>query len=146
MPDRQTPHLRSATPQRPEREILRAVLDFLALQPGVIAWRMNTGMAMLPGRGGQLQPVRFGVKGLPDVLGSVAWCWRSFVPARVDRRCDHGLGCTGVHGPRPFAFEVKRRGGQRSPAQLAMAATLETAGWLVAVVTSVDEVRAVLGR
>lgn len=52
----------------PEGALVGAVLTYLRLR-GVFAWRNNTGGAMLPGRGGQLRPVKFGLTGLPDVLG-----------------------------------------------------------------------------
>ena len=48
--------------------LVAAVVTYLRIR-GVFAWRNNTGGAMLPGRGGKLRPVKFGLKGLPDVLG-----------------------------------------------------------------------------
>src|SRR3990172_2554155 len=34
-----------------------------------IVWRNNSGVAMLPGRGGKRRPVRFGVPGQADISG-----------------------------------------------------------------------------
>lgn len=45
-----------------------AILKYLQAL-GVVAWRMNSGVAWLPGRGGRKQPVRFGIVGLSDILG-----------------------------------------------------------------------------
>ena len=56
----------------PEGTVVREVLAFLKHHPKV-AWfhRMNTGVAMLPGRGGVPQPVRFGFAGCSDILGQM---------------------------------------------------------------------------
>ena len=54
---------------RPEGDLVRACLAYLEAA-GVFAWRNNSGMAMLPGRGGKPQPVRFGgMPGASDILG-----------------------------------------------------------------------------
>jgi len=129
------PHLRQAAGRQREAPVLRAVLDFLAMLPGVVSFRQNTG-ALPVGK----RFVRFGVKGMPDVLGSVPWCYSLSVPAF---RCPSKHG---FHGSRAMALEIKRPGGERSPAQLAMAATLEAAGWLYACVESLEQVQEALGR
>jgi len=135
-PSDSAPHLRDAAVRQREAHVLRAVRDYLTLLPGVVVIRQNTGMLPIEGRF-----VRFGIEGFPDLFGSVPWCYRLKTPQiRPD-----GAPC-GACGPRPFAFEIKRPGGKRSPAQLAMAATLEAAGWLYACVESVEQVQAVLGR
>jgi hypothetical protein len=55
-----------------ERDVLSAVMQILGAHPKV-AWvrRVNSGMAMLPGRGGRPQPVRFGFPGCSDVMGQL---------------------------------------------------------------------------
>ena len=60
-----------------EADIQRQILDYLAARH---IWhrRMNSGAAMLPGKGGKLRPVRFGAAGMPDILvrganGTVVW-------------------------------------------------------------------------
>lgn len=67
-----TPRLSAAEYRKsvrvPESAVLKACLRYLNAQ-GIEAFRMNTGMAMLPGKGGKPQPVRFGKKGLPDICG-----------------------------------------------------------------------------
>lgn len=55
-------------PRTPEAAVLRACLRYLSVA-GIEAWRNNSGLAMLPGRGGKPQPVRFGKKGAPDICG-----------------------------------------------------------------------------
>jgi hypothetical protein len=130
---------------RRETELVRAILDYLKFCPGVIAWRQNTGMAMMKGRGGKPQPVRFGVKGLPDIIGSVPWCWECYRPLGA---CDNP-GDQSKHyprGPRPFGFEAKRSGQPLAPEQIRMADTLADAGWLYRRVESIDDVRRALGR
>ena len=42
---------------------------FSRMPSGLLLWRMNTGQAMLPGRGGQAMPVVFGVPGTSDYIG-----------------------------------------------------------------------------
>ena len=54
------------TVSRPEREIQRAILDYLAAQH-ILAWRANTG-AFRGTYKGQERFVRFGLKGQPDIF------------------------------------------------------------------------------
>lgn len=60
-----------------ESDIQRSILDYLKLRR---VWhrRLNSGAAMLPGKGGKPRPVFFGAKGMPDILarttaGSIVW-------------------------------------------------------------------------
>jgi hypothetical protein len=62
------PLRRAKAPVVPEAAVLRACLSYLAVR-GIEAWRTNSGLAMLPGRGGRPQPVRFGKRGVADILG-----------------------------------------------------------------------------
>jgi hypothetical protein len=66
----------------PESAVLRACLSYLSIK-GIEHWRTNTGMAMLPGRGGKLQPVRFGKKGVPDICGYLPDGRAMFVEAKA---------------------------------------------------------------
>lgn len=121
-------------PGRPEGEIVRAILDYLALVPGVTAWRNNTGMAMLPGRGGRPQPVRFGKPGLPDIIGWVRW-------PQVITDCSHPL--TSNFKPmiaRFLAIEVKRPGGRPTPEQAAFLELVRKSGGVAIVATAVQDV------
>lgn len=55
-------------PQPAEREVQRAIIDLFAAR-GYLYERRNVGMAMLPGKDGKPQPVRFGSRGAADI-----WC------------------------------------------------------------------------
>lgn len=56
--------------RRTETHLVSACLDTLR-KLGIFAWRNNSGAAMLPGRGGAMMPVRFGLKGSSDILGII---------------------------------------------------------------------------
>ena len=62
--------LSEGAPKLLERDIQRQIIDWLGWQ-GIFAFRTNTGAAMLPGRAGKPQLVRFGFKGVSDILGIV---------------------------------------------------------------------------
>lgn len=133
--------LRDAAPKRREGPAQAAILRYLKRLPGVIVWRMNSRVVMLPGKGGKLRPVRFGgVKGMADILGSVPWCY-----ATGTLRPMGNANCR-VCGPRSFAFEVKSEGKPLSGDQEAFGAAVTAAGWLHARVESVHDVMEALGR
>ena len=102
------------TRPRPEREIQRVILDWLRLK-GIPAWRNNVGAVTAGARF-----IRFGVKGAPDILG-----------------------CLPPHG-RLLCLEVKRPGHAPTPEQYDFLRRIERAGGLAAVVTSLEDVMAVL--
>lgn len=52
----------------PETQVVASCLRLLRLR-GAFAWRNNTGVARLIGRGGKPRPVRFGAVGSPDIIG-----------------------------------------------------------------------------
>lgn len=58
---------KDAAKPRKESEVKKAVQDWLKAH-GYTFYRMNTGMSMMPGRGGKLMPVRFGTPGMADLL------------------------------------------------------------------------------
>jgi len=101
------------SPKVSESAILKSCLHYLNLR-GIEAFRMNTGMAMLPGRGGKLQPVRFGKKGLPDICGY-------------------------LDGGRALFVEVKSATGKLRPEQRAFLERAERCGCKVVVARSVDD-------
>lgn len=51
-----------------ERDIQRVILDYLQARR-IFAFRTNTGGALLAGHGGRGQFVRFGYKGVSDIIG-----------------------------------------------------------------------------
>lgn len=101
-----------------EAEVLRQCLAYLALR-GIRAWRNNTGAALLPGRGGKPQMVRFGQRGSPDILGILS-------------------------GGRLLACEVKRPGKQPREDQAAWLKAASEAGALAGCVHSVEELQQLL--
>lgn len=57
-----------------EADIQSAILELLA-RHSKVAWagRINSGAAMLPGKGGKLRPVRFNsIEGISDIIGQMA--------------------------------------------------------------------------
>jgi hypothetical protein len=107
-----------------ERDIQRAVLDYLAARR-IFAFRTNTGAAMLPGRGGKPQLVRFGYKGVADVIG----CYQT--PAAYKGRF--------------FAIEVKGPKGKQSDEQADFQREVEKAGGIYILARSVEDVAKILG-
>ncbi len=60
---------RGALPKpRTEAEIQREILKFLGCVAGRFT-RMNSRVVMMPGRGGKERPIRFGEKGMADIIG-----------------------------------------------------------------------------
>lgn len=115
---------------RKEKEIQAAILAYLALVPGVVAWRNNTG-AMFGAHKGKRWAVRFGHPGLSDILG---WKQEKFINL-------HAHGFTA----RFLALEVKRPQKHASPAQQAFLDAVRAAGGIAGVVRSVDDARRLLG-
>ena len=115
---------------RRESEIQREILTYLSLVPGVVAWRNNTG-AMFGEHKGKRWAVRFGRKGLPDILGF----------RRTVLGCDYN-GCVEEASARFLAIEVKRDPKQKpTPEQAAFLDSVRKAGGIALVASSVDDVR-----
>lgn len=95
-----------------EQELTRAILDRLALMPGVWCWRNNTGVA----KGAYGGRIRFGKVGSGDISGI-------------------------LRGGRHFELEVKLPGGKwkTTEEQEAHGARVLEMGGLWAVVRSIDE-------
>lgn len=121
---------KTASPVPYERDVLRAVLAALKAHPRV-AWavRLNSGMAMLPGKGGKPQPVRFGFSGCPDIIGQVT--------ASVYADIARGLF---------LAVEVKRPGKKPTLEQAAFLLRVREAGGVGFVATGVEDVWKHLGK
>lgn len=130
--------------KRPEGEIVTAILGYLKTRRDVVAWRVNSGMAMMPGRGGKPMPVRFGgMKGMSDVIG-----WRKYDD--VDggaSACVPPLyhGCEASHIARFLAIEVKRPGQKPTPEQQAFLDLVKAHGGIAFVARSIDDVMKELG-
>jgi hypothetical protein len=117
-----------------ETATVKAILDYLHLR-GYLAWRQNSRVVMLPGKGGKDRPVRMGgVKGMADIIGCVPW-----------------YGC---HGPQPgqygaeprigrlLAIECKSETGRPTPEQTAFLAAVVRAGGIAFLARSVRDVQA----
>lgn len=100
-----------------ETSILKAVLDAVAFRRDVDAWRNNSGAAMLKGRGGKPQHVRFGVKGQADISGTLTVA---------------GLGIR-------LEVEVKRPGGKQSEDQKRFQERIEKSGGVYLLVDSATD-------
>ena len=111
---------------RPESEIVRAILDYLATRRDVVAWRNNVG-AVTEGE----RFIRFGVKGLPDIIG-----WQAVIA---------DLATNDVPAFLPYArflaLEVKAPGAPIRPQQAAFLERARAAGCLAFVARSIDDVR-----
>ena len=108
-----------------ETATVRAILQYLHLR-GYLAWRQNSRVVMLPGRGGKPAPYRMGgVKGMADIIGCAP---------KTD----------GVHVVlvgRFFAIEVKSADGKPTPEQTAFLAAVVRAGGIAFVAKSVRDVQ-----
>ena len=120
----------TATPRK-ESEILRAILGYLALVPGVVAWRNNTG-AMFGEYKAKKWAVRFGKKRVSDIIG-----WQS------QQRVSVFTDATTLVSPlaRFLAIEVKNEKGIVTPEQRAFLDHVEKAGGIAIVARSLDDVR-----
>ena len=102
-------------PKLLESAVLSAVLQVLGKHPKVGGfWRQNTGAHEVDGR-----RIRYGIPGCPDVIG-----W--------------------LKDGRFMAIEVKRPGGELTPAQAAFLAKAANDGCFTLVARSVDDVMAAL--
>jgi hypothetical protein len=100
---------------RTETEIQRAILEFLGCVPGRFT-RMNSRVVMLPGKGGKERPVRFGEKGMADIIGVLK------------------------PSGRYVAIEVKRPGEQPTPEQEAFLREVADCNGIAIVARSVQDV------
>lgn len=112
--------LRDAAPKRKESDILRAVLDYLATAD-VVAWRNQSGMIFGEHKG-KRWAVRMGMKGVSDIVGF--------------RKSDGKIVCV----------ECKRPGQRLTDAQQRFLRSVHQAGGVAIWATSVEDVRAALGR
>ena len=101
-----------------ETELVTSVLSALALEPGVVAWRNNTGMARVHG-----SHVRFGLgSGSADIIGILR------------------------PGGRFVALECKTEKGKASLEQHAWRTRVEEHGGVYGLVRSVQEARDVIAQ
>lgn len=119
-----TPRADAAAFSKPRREsdIQREILRLLGAR-GIVAWRMNSRVFMVPGRGGKERPMRVGAKGMADIL--------AIVPHRVGDGRVVGQACF---------IEVKRPGAALSAYQRAFRDVVTRAHGVAFVATSAEDV------
>ena len=121
-----------------ETATVRAILDYLRLR-GILAFRMNSRVVMLPGKGGKQRPYRMGgVKGMADVLFLAPWC--TCTENSAPNYSLHGCAPK-YHVGRFGAIEVKSATGKPTPEQTAFLAAVVKAGGIAFVARSVKEVQ-----
>ena len=124
-------------PQPSETQITLAIMELLAMHK-VFAWRANTGGAAYPDGKGGFYHVKFGFKGVSDIIG--------LVPGRAIREVSKGVfECHPHPYGRFFAIEVKRPGGRLTANQAAFLAAVRAHGGIAFVAESVEDVRKELG-
>lgn len=115
-------------PKRREGPLVRELVSALRAV-GCQAFRMNTGAVQENGRF-----VRFGLKGMSDILGAVT----------VPCGCGRYAGCLVCEGKGKvavqLAVECKSQDGKLSPHQRAFLSMIEAAGGIAVVARSVDDV------
>ena len=94
-------------------------MDYLRLR-GAFAWRNNTGVARLTGKGGKTRPVFYGSVGSPDVLA--------------------------IMQGRFIGVECKSAKGKQSDTQAAWQAECERAGGVYVLARDVDDVAKAIDR
>lgn len=109
--------------------------------------------AMLPGRNGKPQLVRFGYKGVADIIGIEPY--RPFV--RCEKDSSPFAGIPGLDTPLPtykrgdeivgrfFAIEVKAPKGKQSDEQASFQKAVENAGGIYILARSLEDVQKVIG-
>ena len=109
-----------------ETATVRAIVDYLRLK-GYLAWRLNSRVVMLPGKGGRPAPYRMGgVKGMADIVGIKTMMY----------------SVSGDLLGRFFAIEVKSATGKPTPEQTAFLQAVVKAGGLAFVARSIADVQA----
>lgn len=98
-----------------EREIQKAIIEWLNLQYGCKAWRSNTG-AVVREYKGKKRFTRFGQPGMSDIIG--------------------------IYRGRFLAVEVKRPGNRPTTEQALFLQEIRTLGGIAFVATSVDDCEA----
>ncbi len=120
-------------PRRKESEVQRAILAYLGTRGDVVAWRANSRVVVMPGKGGRPGLYRMGFKGQPDIVGY-----------RLERAVSerHGMTTTA----RFLAIEVKAEGKEHdvSPEQRAFLDKVKADGGIAVVASCVADVAAAL--
>ena len=116
-----------------EAMILKSVLEYLQARR-VLAFRMNSGTAMLPGANHKHRPVRFGVPGMADVLAF----------PQVLITMNTATGPRKLATPIPLWIECKSPVGVQSEVQKSFQAQVEAEGHRYIIARNVDDVEEAL--
>jgi hypothetical protein len=131
-----------------EAEIQQAIRLALGMEPGLVLWRNQVGMAThVASNGAMSRAVPYGVggKGGSDLVG--------ILTMHVSTTCDPND--TETHYPclgherevgRFVALEIKRPGGKPTKEQIEFIALVRSLGGFACVVTSVEEAHAAIER
>ena len=120
-----------------ETATVRAILDYLHLR-GYLAWRQQSRVVMLPGKGGRDRPVRMGgVKGMADIIGCAPVSVSVPVLGPAYPRDRDGRYILG----RLLAIEVKSAEGKPTPEQTSFLAAVVRAGGIAFLARSVKDVQ-----
>lgn len=120
---------------RRERDIQRAILDFLKTAPGVYAFKSGTG-SFRAMHNGRERFVRIGKVGVADIIG-----WQTICAGVED---EDGIEWH-RNVARFLAIEVKRPSKKPTPEQAAFLDAVRLAGGIGIVAHSVEEVAEALG-
>lgn len=121
---------------RTEAEIQKAILAYLKLVPGVVAWKAGTGSFRATYKGRE-RFVRIGKVGVSDIIGwrsESVWTEEETPPPYVAYRLRR-------HWPRFLAIEVKNRRGVVTPEQRAFLDSVKAAGGIALIARSVADVQ-----
>lgn len=113
---------------RPENEVVAACFKYLQLR-GCFVWRNQSRTIMVPGKGGKMRPMFFGIPGSPDILGMLP-----------------GGRFIGVECKRPLGPRGGTNGSVQSDDQKAFQRECERTGGLYVLARSIDDVMAALGE
>lgn len=124
---------------RAERDVVEAVLQYLALRKDTVAWRNNVGAMTVPETlTTKKRTIRFGFAGLPDIIG---WCSECLNCLLLNLHGD----CRQRRIARPLFIECKSTTGRLRDRQSAFLELAQKAGCRAFVARSVEDVRKELG-
>jgi hypothetical protein len=118
-----------------ETATVRAILQYLHLR-GYLAWRQNSRVVMLPGKGGKPAPYRMGgVKGMADIIA----CAPDIGPPAGSFGLSRDWPLQG--GGKFIAIEVKSATGKPTPEQLSFLQAVVRAGGIGFIARNVKDVQ-----
>ena len=110
-----------------ENKVQAACQTMLSLR-GEFVWRNQSRTIMVPGKGGKMRPMFFGLPGSPDLIG--VWRGRAI----------------GVECKKPLGPKGGTRGSVQSEEQIAFQCEFERAGGIYILARGVEDVEAALAK